>query len=108
MSRKILFSFGLRTAVLWIIVRALVMPLAFMPAVPGLEPRSTTSALTLDPVTAVFVAALVTALVLLDVRALRERTFLANLGVPRRSVAVFAFGIVLVFELAVSTIGAAA
>lgn len=55
-------------------------------------------ALALTPPAVLFLAVIVTLLVLSDVRALRERAFLANLGVGLRMVAATSFGLTLACE----------
>jgi hypothetical protein len=91
--RTILLGFVGRSVALWLLTRLAVT--TFVRVAPEGIPSSAAVVrepwLALQPPTAVLVALLVAVLVLLDVRALRERVFLANLGVSLGSVALLAF-----------------
>jgi len=99
--RPVLASLVLRTTVLWIVARAALTVLnrAAAGIIPGgPPPPSGLDNLSIAVPTAVLLAGVVALLVLSDVRALRERTFLANLGVSRRAIAGVAFSVALVIE----------
>jgi hypothetical protein len=106
--RPILPSLVLRTTVLWILLRAVFTAFASPAAnvVPGLESQriGIADALAVPPAVALALAAVVTLLVLFDVRAIRERTFLANLGVGLGAVACVSFGIAVAFEVVVAAV----
>jgi hypothetical protein len=98
--RPILPSLVLRTTVLWILMRAVFTAFSTADVLPGLASQRTgiADALAVPPATALGLAVVVTLLVLSDVRAIRERTFLANLGVGLGAVACVSFGIVVAIE----------
>lgn len=94
MPRTLLTGFLLRSAVLWVLVRLALAALLVLP-VGGLDAALGEAPARADPfpaggVMALAVIALVAGLVLIDLRAMRERIFLANLGLGRRAVAVVA------------------
>ena len=102
MTSALRYSFGVRAAVLWVVVRAaFALLLGVDVNMPGLPPDPQPSVIRIAPPTAFVVAVLVTVLVLLDVRAMRERVFLANLGVGLRAVALTAFLAAVLIELIV-------
>ena len=104
--RPVMISFILRTAALWlgtrivftVFIRAAArqLPAALAPP-PGL-----THPLSIAPATAIVLAATVAALVLNDVRVMRERAFLANIGVGLRTIGSFAFAGAISLEIAVA------
>jgi hypothetical protein len=111
--RPVMPGLVLRATVLWILARTFWLATgAFASAsvgdpadlLPGLEPapRGLAAALALTPPAALLLAAVVTVLVLCDVRALRERAFLANLGVGLRSVAAVSFAVAVAWEAVVA------
>jgi hypothetical protein len=79
-----------RAIFLWIVVRVTIAGFLAVPR-PGLEARTGLQLLSVGPATAALIAAVVAVLVLTDVRALRERAFLANLGISRSTAAAVAF-----------------
>jgi len=95
--------FAVRIAVLWVVVRVALAALLLASGglVPGLQAAARPPVIRIAPPAALAVAVLVTVLVLLDVRAMRERVFLANLGVGLGTVAMAAFGGAVLFELIV-------
>lgn len=91
----------LRSTFLWIVARAVLTALnrAAAGVIPGgPPPPAGLDNLSIAPPTAVLMAGVVALLVLSDVRALRERTFLANLGVSLRAVGGVAFTVALALE----------
>jgi hypothetical protein len=104
--RPVLPSLVLRSTVLWILVRAVFTAFATADVMPGLESQRSgiADALAVPPTVALALAAVVTLLVLSDVRAIRERTFLANLGVGLGAVACVSFGIAVAFEALVAAV----
>lgn len=94
-----------RAILLWVVVRVTLA--AFTLAVPGrAQPGGSVvaGAFMVEPVTALLVAAVVAALMLADVRALRERVFLANLGMGRSTAASIAFIASLGLESAIAVV----
>lgn len=100
----------LRATVLWVLVRmSWLATLALAGAsaggsaelVPGAGQADTglAAVLSLAPSAALLLAVAVTALVLADVRAVRERAFLANLGVGLQSVAAVSFTVAVAWEV---------
>jgi hypothetical protein len=93
-----MFGFTLRSLVLWVVVRLALTPfLLLAQSAPG-APAPSGNPMNVEPVTAFFIATLVAALLLLDIRAMRERVFLANLGVPRIAPAGYAFTLAVALE----------
>lgn len=103
LTQPIATSFALRTTFIWIVVR--VAFAAFRRAadavipLPQPEPVGFLKGLQPEPVTSLLIAAVVAALVLSDVRAMRERAFLANIGIALRTIALFSFAGALGFEI---------
>ena len=111
--RPVMPGLVLRATFLWILARTFWLATgAFASAsggdpadlLPGLEPapRGLEAALSLTPPAALLLAAAVTVLVLCDVHAVRERAFLANLGVGLRSVAAVSFAVAVAWEAVVA------
>ena len=102
LPRPIAISFALRTTFIWIVVR--VVFAAFGGAADAVIPSASTEPVGIvdrlqpEPVTSLLIAAVAAALVLSDVRAMRERAFLANIGIGLRTVALFGFVGALVLE----------
>jgi hypothetical protein len=103
---KLVLGFTLRSVVLWILVRLVLLTLmALIPrSFPGASIDTESSPLSLSPVMAAGIAVLVSALLMFDVRAMRERVFLENLGVPLAALAGLAFAIAALLEFAVATL----
>ena len=100
--RPVLPGFVIRTLVLWLLARTVFTAFnrASASLLPWLGPadRSLVAAASVTPLTALLIAAAVTALTLSDVRAVRERAFLANIGVSLRAVSAIAFAVALACE----------
>jgi hypothetical protein len=92
-SRTLVIGYIGRSTVLWVLTRtAMIVVVRFAPGATGTDDLAVrATGLDLAPPAAMMGALVVAILVLLDVRALRERVFLANLGISLRSVAVLAF-----------------
>jgi hypothetical protein len=104
MTSAFLYSHAVRAAVLWVLVRSALVPFLIAGArLPFLPPDPQASVIHIPGRTAFAVSILVTVFVLLDVRAMRERVFLANLGIGLQAVAVTAFLTVALIELIVYT-----
>lgn len=111
--RPVMPGLVLRATVLWVLTRMLwLATLAGASAagsadmLSGLEPAPTglAAVLSLTPAAALLLAVAVAALVLIDVRAVRERAFLANLGVGLRSVAAVSFTVAAAWEAVVAAV----
>jgi hypothetical protein len=102
----VLPSFIGRATVMWLLVRLALLAVGSAGGALAGDAADPASRLLLAPSTALLAAAAVTALVLVDLTALRERAFLANLGVDRRRIAVVAFLTALGLEATVSTVAA--
>jgi hypothetical protein len=84
-------AFVLRTAVLWLLLRVLLLAGArAVGAVVG-EPPGNAALLALAPPAMLLTAAVVVVLVLIDVTATHEQPFQANLGFDRASILTTAF-----------------
>lgn len=95
---RLLIPFVGRAAVLWLLLRLALYAVGGRDPVSG-EALRRMDRLTLAPPAVLLAAGIVVALVFIDMAALRENTFLANLGVDRRQVAATVFLSVLAFEL---------
>jgi hypothetical protein len=94
LDRRFVRDVIVRSAVLWLLLRlAWIVLAAWSDSDPSVG---------FNPINVVAVAALV----LVDARALRERVFLANVGIGERHLAVGAASIALALEVAASTVRA--
>lgn len=99
---RVLPSFVGRAAVLWLLVRVALLAVTSAGAgLPG-DATSAASRLVLAPPAMPFAALAVTALLYVDMAALHERAFMANLGVDRRLIGIAAFVTALTLETAVA------
>ena len=96
-------AFGLRTLVLWVLVHVCLGVLTMAGRLPGSARISAGEAFLPSPGSAIPVALLTATLIVLDMRAMREPTFLANIGVSQVRVAAFAFMAAAFFEFLVGT-----
>lgn len=109
---RVLPSYIGRAAALWLLVRLALLAAgsagaglsaaAIDPSRYGQAPPGFLAGLVLAPPAMLLAAATVTALVYVDMAALRERAFIANLGVDRRQVGVTALLTALALEVAVA------
>ena len=96
--RPLLISLVLTALLVWAVPRAILSSGArVMARMFGISPE-------LRPVVLLLLAAGVTGVVLLDFTITRERTFAANLGVSRLTLAALAFGTVLLCEISIAMI----
>ena len=97
-----MLGFTIRSLVLWVLVRVALAPFLLLAGgMPGAT-TDVTNPMRVAPVTALGIAGLVATLLWLDVRALRERVFLANLGVSRVAPAGYAFTLAVALEAGLS------
>ena len=101
---RVLPSFIGRAAVMWLLVRLALLAVGSTGARLSDAAADTASRLALAPPAMLLAAAAVTALVLIDMAALHERAFIANLGVDRRQIGVTAFVTALGLEAAVTSV----
>jgi len=101
--RPVLASFIVRSVTLWVLTRTVITGVvrSAETALP-LASAAPAHPLSVAPATALLVAALVTALVLNDVRVMHERAFLANIGVGLRAVASLSFAVAASLEIALA------
>ncbi len=108
MTRSVMSGYAARSFFLWILVRLTVTAGIALAADPAARlPAAGAGRLAwvgITPATAFLVAALVAALILLDVRALRERTFMANIGVGLHEIAGLAFLVSAALEVVVASV----
>ena len=101
---RYLLPFVGRAAVLWLLVRLALFAVGSVagagdPDAGGMAASLTNGALAMLPT-----AAVVTLLVFIDIAALRERAFMANLGVGRRPIVATAFATAVALEIAAAAL----
>jgi hypothetical protein len=91
MRVRIVPSFVLRAAVLWLLLRTVLLAVGSGAGALLDEPLSNAERLTFSPLAMLLATAVTVVLVLVDVAAMHEQAFQANLGNDKRSIMATAF-----------------
>jgi len=101
---RYLLPFVGRAAVLWLLLRLALFAVGSLAGAGEADAGGMAASLTSGALAILPTAAVVTLLVFLDIAALRERAFMANLGVGRGPIAATAFSTAVALEIAAAAL----